>query len=148
MLVLQPQEAIGLSQTHFKEIFEASFHYRKQLIQRYRDVDMGGDMVSAFQEFITENIGVNFTPLQVRELFDGFPYEKAFMIDSGADTLGDTDVRDFMMDVVSQFFMHCNYPRFKDKVDAIEFCNALCVVAAKLGYLIQPETTELNYGRA
>ena len=147
MLVLKPQEAISLSKTHFNEIFEHSFHYRKQLIQRYRDVDLPADMVSVFQEFILENVGVNITPLQVRELFDGFPYEKAFMIDSGIGTLMDTDVRDVMLDVVSQFFMHCDHPRFKDQVDPIEFHDALCVVAAKLGYLIQSKQVEHHYGR-
>lgn len=144
LLYLNPNQAIELSKDYFNEIFKESFLQRKEIIAKYKNVKLTETDLEGLRKFFEIHTLISFTPIQIEEMFESFPYERAYLIDAGTDNISSSDVTECLMSMVSQFFMHCDWPKMKDNVDMLAWADAITSVASKLEYEIASEELTLH----
>ena len=85
----------------------------------------------AVQDEIVESLGIEFSIPQVTKLLDAHPDTKAQVLVYGID---DTETASKVIDMITNFILGCNFPRYGDDVPEDAFMKILRTQALSLGY--------------
>lgn len=84
-------------------------------------------------EYIKSNTRVSLTKEQLIDLLFFFPF---FRIKLAVYGVGDTEVKSYLLDMVSSFFIGVKWPTFGDDVDIDDFMALLHQRATEMGYKV------------
>ncbi|ANL87128.1 hypothetical protein [Rhizobium phaseoli] len=93
----------------------------------------------AAAQYLTDSTDVEFDTDAIKAILSLYPSAR---IDLAAGYIQETHVRDALKDAIANFFLSCDWPRGRDKVDIDAFLAVLHRQAEAMGYTVaEPDQT-------